>query len=204
MTIDNWRARYGYLNDEADRLRAEVERLREDAARARWCEENKADVVWDWRGNQWRCETAEDMWMDQDRNAAIDYVRTGVPFWQSTAVQAERDAARAGEARAVEALQNLRIPLAQLGDFMYSPVRDASQELLAIVDLVLANTYTQLALDWLAQQRAEAVAAWIEKQVAENLERYGTHYYERTTDDLMREAAAFRAAALRAGEVGND
>ena len=84
-------------------LRAEVERLREDAARARWCEENKADVVWDWRGNQWRCETAEDMWMDQDRNAAIDYVRTGVPFWQSTAVEAERDAARAGEARAVEA-----------------------------------------------------------------------------------------------------
>jgi cation diffusion facilitator CzcD-associated flavoprotein CzcO len=60
------------------------------------------------------------------------------------------------------------------------------------------------ALDWLARQRAEAVAAWIEKQVAENLERYGTHYYERTTDDLMREAAAFRAAALRAGEVDND
>ena len=120
------------------------------------------------------------------------------------AVEAERDTAQAGEARVVEALQNLRIPLAQLGDFMYSPVRDASQELLAIVNSVLANTYTQPALDWLAQQRAEAVAAWIEKQVAENLECYGTHYYERTTDDLMREAAAFRAAALRAGEVGND
>lgn len=96
-------ARLAAVEAQRDAARAEVERLREDAARARWCEENKADVVWDWRGNQWRCETAEDMWMDQDRNAAIDYVRTGVPFWQSTAVEAERGAARAGEARAVEA-----------------------------------------------------------------------------------------------------
>jgi hypothetical protein len=68
-------------------LRAEVERLREDADRARWCEEHKADVVWDWRGKEWRCETAEDMWMDQDRDAAIDYVRKGVPFWRSTAAK---------------------------------------------------------------------------------------------------------------------
>jgi hypothetical protein len=83
VTIDDRRARYDHLNAETDRLRAEVERLREDAARARWCEESKADVVWDWRGNQWRCENGDDMWMDQDRNAAIDYVRRGVPFWQS-------------------------------------------------------------------------------------------------------------------------
>lgn len=91
MTIDYWRARYGDLNAETDRLRAEVARLREDADRARWCEENKADVVWDWRGDQWRCETAEDMWMEQDRDAAIDYVRRGVPFWQSPTAEDQQE-----------------------------------------------------------------------------------------------------------------
>lgn len=118
--------------------------------------------------------------------------------YRLAAVEAERDAARAGEARAVEALQNLRIPLAQLGDFMYSPVRDASQELLAIVNSVLANTYTQPALDWLDQQRAEAVAAWIEKEATKCRQQNG-EYYDRGVDCMLREAAA-----LRAGEVGND
>ena len=114
------------------------------------------------------------------------------------AVEAERDTAQAGEARVVEALQNLRIPLAQLGDFMYSPVRDASQELLAIVNSVLANTFTQPALDWLAQQRRAAVAAWIEKEATKCRQQNG-EYYDRGVDCMLREAAA-----LRAGEVGND
>lgn len=76
MTIDDWRARYGHLNAETDRLRAEVERLREDAARARWCEENKADVSWSdcsrrWRVI-WRTRLFFDIATDPDRNAAID------------------------------------------------------------------------------------------------------------------------------------
>jgi hypothetical protein len=112
----------------------------------------------------------------------------------------KRDAARAGEARAVEAIKGL---LNQLHEFDFEI--DGSVEFFDSVQQCRdATDNTQPALDWLARQRAEAVAAWIEKQVAENLERYGTHYYERTTDDLMREAAAFRAAALRAGEVDND
>lgn len=77
------------LREDLTRLAAaEAER---DAARARWCEENKADVVWDWRGNQWRCENRDDMWMDQDRNAAIDYVRRGLAFWQSPTAEDQQE-----------------------------------------------------------------------------------------------------------------
>ena len=157
MTIDDWRARYGYLNDEVDRLRAEVERLREDADRARWCEEHKADVVWDWRGNQWRCETAEDMWMDQDRNAAIDYVRTGVPFWQSTAVQAERDAAQAGEARAVEALRTVVTAVLPHEEDTWTMEGSALRHVHRVLDQYEPTLDNQpSAPDWGAQQRAEA------------------------------------------------
>lgn len=81
MTIDDWRARYGDLNAETDRLRAEVERLREDAARARWCEENKADVRWSDTSRRWRVlwrkRALFDIATDPDRNAAIDAAMRG-------------------------------------------------------------------------------------------------------------------------------
>ncbi len=81
MTIDDWRARYGYVNDEADRLRAEVERLREDAARNRWCEQMKADVSWSDTSRRWRVVWCTrgffDIATDPDRNAAIDAAMRG-------------------------------------------------------------------------------------------------------------------------------
>ena len=73
MTIDDWRVRYDGLN-------AEVERLREHEARARWCEEMKAQVSWSIMGKAWRV-----LWYSEayelrqtshpDRNAAIDAAR---------------------------------------------------------------------------------------------------------------------------------
>jgi chromosome segregation ATPase len=119
--------------------------------------------------------------------------RIGVLADKLNLAEAERDAARAEAARALEALQSLRIPLARLGDFMYSPVRDASQELLAIVNSVLANTYTQPALDWLAQQRREAAA--------EENDRWADDWWGRKGDCTASDFTA-RAAAIRAGEVG--
>lgn len=80
MTIDDWRARYGHLNAETDRLRAEVERLREHGARARWCEEMRADVTWSQSAQRWRITWySEAYYLGQtshpDRNAAIDAAR---------------------------------------------------------------------------------------------------------------------------------
>ena len=80
MTIDEWRARYGHLNDETDRLRAEVERLREDSARNRWCEEAMADVRYSCACGEWTVEwevshTRFANKISRDRNAAIDAAR---------------------------------------------------------------------------------------------------------------------------------
>ena len=62
------------------RLRAEVERLREHEARARWCEQMEAQVSWSVMGKAWRV-----LWYSEayelrqtshvDRNAAIDAAR---------------------------------------------------------------------------------------------------------------------------------
>jgi hypothetical protein len=106
--------------------------------------------------------------------------------------------AQSGEARAVEALRNLRLPLAQLGDFIYSPVRDASQELLSIVNSVLTDVETNPAVSWLAQQRAEAAA--------EALEHLRTRWltdpnYSVGQQEIWRCAREY-AAALRAGATG--
>ena len=62
------------------RLRAEVERLQEDADRARWCEENEAYVVWLSDVGMWVVSWNHDaLGADQftglDRNAAIDAAR---------------------------------------------------------------------------------------------------------------------------------
>ena len=80
MTIDDWRARYDGLNAETDQLRAEVERLREHEARARWCEETKANVIWLSHFGMWVVTWRHDIFgADQstglDRNAAIDAAR---------------------------------------------------------------------------------------------------------------------------------
>lgn len=81
MTIDDWRARYGHLNAETDRLRAEVKRLQADAERARWCEEIKATVSYNGITQKWTVIADEPMpWRrryfnNPDRNAAIDAAR---------------------------------------------------------------------------------------------------------------------------------
>ncbi len=97
MTIDYWRARYGDLNAETDRLRAQVARLREDAdkwrdlyvqaldeadrlredsARNRWCEEAMADVRYSGACGEWTVEwevsyTRFAHKISRNRNAAI-------------------------------------------------------------------------------------------------------------------------------------
>ena len=81
MTIDDWIARYGHLSAETDRLRAEAEKLREDAARNRWCEEMRADVKFSLISMRWHV-----FWVvggdynannNPDRNAAIDAAMRG-------------------------------------------------------------------------------------------------------------------------------
>ena len=73
MTIDDLRARYDGLN-------AEVERLREDADRARWCQETKAQVSWSIIKKAWLVLWDSDIHgyrqvSHADRNAAIDAAR---------------------------------------------------------------------------------------------------------------------------------
>ena len=74
MTIDDWRVRYDGLN-------AEHDRLREDAARNRWCEEMKATVSYNGITQKWTVIADEPMpWRrryfdNHDRNAAIDAAR---------------------------------------------------------------------------------------------------------------------------------
>jgi hypothetical protein len=65
---------------ERDAAMAEIERLREHEARARWCEERKAQVSWSITDQTWRvlwyseaCELRQTS--HADRNAAIDAAR---------------------------------------------------------------------------------------------------------------------------------
>ena len=127
---------------------------------------------------------------------------------QLEVVEAERDAARAGEARAVEALRTIRgadiHPDADglIEDFTcfychrnsVDGCDDDCPRVIAahVIDLA------QPALAWLAQQRREAAAEWIEKEATESRHRMG-EYYERRVEGMLEEAAA-----LRAGEVPND
>ena len=74
-------------------------------------------------------------------------------------LEAERDAARAGEARAVEAIKGL---LNQLHEFDFEI--DGSVEFFDSVQQCRdATDNTQPALDWLAQQRREAAARELEQ-----------------------------------------
>lgn len=65
---------------ERDAARAEVERLREDAARARWCEEHEADVLFTPFSRVWIVRWIADGFRHSeasDRNAAIDAAMKG-------------------------------------------------------------------------------------------------------------------------------
>jgi glycosyltransferase A (GT-A) superfamily protein (DUF2064 family) len=62
---------------ERDAARAEVERLREDAARNRWCEEMRADVGWSQVDERWVVNVGERRYSHPDRNAAIDAAMKG-------------------------------------------------------------------------------------------------------------------------------
>ena len=130
----------------------------------------------------------------------IDSLRRG---WQAcqarlAAVEAERDAARAGEARAVEALMRCHEGAAR--QLTEPRVHDDDLYALAVIatDCEAVLEAQGPALDWLAQQRREAVASWIEKEATKCRQQDG-EYYERGVDCMLREAAA-----LRAGEVGNE
>ena len=174
---------------------------------------------------------------------------------QLEAVEAERDTARAGEARAVEALRTIR------GEDIYPEADGMIEDATCLYcyrnsadgcdedcpRFIAANVIdsAQPALDWLAQQRAEAVeaerrsntdvirslgpafcdfffggtgeaeylAGLLRQQrreaAAEALEEFaddagGIEELIRCNISDLRFALRARAAALRAGEVGND
>lgn len=125
----------------------------------------------------------------QERDNALRYTELLI---------AERDAAQAGEARAVEALRRCYEGAAR----QLAEPRDHDDDQYALTaiatdcEAVLAARGP--AIDWLAQQRREAVAAWIEKEATKCRQQNG-EYYDRGVDCMLREAAA-----LRAGEVGDD
>lgn len=104
-------------------------------------------------------------------------------------VEAERDAARAGEARAVECLKEID---------EYNGGADSVLEDEYVTHRRMEVMDGASSLAWLARQRREAVAAWIEKEATKCRQQNG-EYYDRGVDCMLREAAA-----LRAGEVGND
>jgi hypothetical protein len=75
-----YQARLPKLVAERDAAMAEIERLREHEARARWCEDMKAQVFWSSTDQTWRVlwySEAYDLRQTShsDRNAAIDAAR---------------------------------------------------------------------------------------------------------------------------------
>lgn len=134
---------------------------------------------------------------------------TTVDHWRG--ILRDLDAARAGEARAVEALKGVaekarwilldqcvkrgHDPRSAIGDWSLNVgdyLRDEIEGMAFMLD-------AQPALAWLAQQRREAAAEELERMCVENEERFGTHFMEMTTDSLRD-----RAAALRAGKGVGD
>ena len=123
---------------------------------------------------------------------------------QLEVVEAERDAARAGEARAVEALRRCHEGAAR----QLAEPRDHDNDQYALTaiatdcEAVLAAQRSALA--WLAQQRREAAAeVWSDiRKVSEDVAAGGG--LRLRIAKLVVDECIERAAALRAGEVGND
>ena len=121
------------------------------------------------------------------------------------AMQAERDAAQAGEARAVGALRTIRgadiYPDADglIEDFTCfychrNSVDGCDEDCPRVIAAEVIDS-AQPTLDWLAQQRREAAA--------EALDRLAGEWWAFNDEYIASELSA-RAAALRAGEVGNE
>ena len=79
-----WQAcetRLAAVEAERDAARAEVERLKGHEDRARWCEENYANVFWQVSGQYWFCEVPQSpkaftqYFREATRSAAIDAAR---------------------------------------------------------------------------------------------------------------------------------
>ena len=113
--------------------------------------------------------------------------------------EADLELARAGEARAVEALRSLRLPLAQLGDFMYDAVRECSQDLLRMVNEALGDIEQNPDLDWLAQREREA-AAEVWEEVGAGFGHWLGLDGKCDKNECFRCKCDDRAASLRAGK----
>ncbi len=102
------------------------------------------------------------------------------------------EAARAGEARAVEAL---KLIAAMASDELKG---ETSKGFLlhfcyGVKEIAECSTLdAQPALDYLDQQRREAVANYIEKEAMDSRSAIG-EYYERSVEGMLEEAAALRA-----------
>ena len=139
-------------------------------------------------------------------------------------MQAERDAARAGEARAVEEARKARAWEARTARLykraikalrymqQYQEEKGAGTALSILVAMEDIDDVLQLAdnelgrhvdesLDWLAQQRAEAVAEELEEFANE---AGGIEEFRACNISDLRSALRARATALRAGEAEND
>lgn len=136
------------------------------------------------------------------------------------AVEAERDAARAGEARAVEVLRAAYDAAEEWHGSVEWEGREHTQAVIDACEAVLVGT--QPALDWLAQQRAEAAEAAEKNAKEENSRGWHNAFAELAAafdcdieiygstlvgEKILRLKAALlavekEAAALRAGEVG--
>jgi hypothetical protein len=132
-------------------------------------------------------------------------------------MQAERDAARAGEARAVEALRKLANEADALRIEEYSIRELVGNTKWSCLRLRIDEARAldaQPALDWLAQQRAEAAAEALEDIAKESGTDGGKAYfasvvYREFPDRLTMRIGVveageliMRAAALRAGAAG--
>lgn len=122
-------------------------------------------------------------------------------------MEAERDAARAGETRAVEAL-DVFARAYQVSMLPFAPGIDeadgAHHGWPSVADLEQANTALtdSSALDWLARQRREAAVEALEK-LATDLGQvpWGSALHD---VDWLRGILRARAAEIRAGEVGDE
>ena len=140
-------------------------------------------------------------------NALLDSVVMVDYFMKRlAAVEAERDAAQAGEARALEAL-DVFARAYRVSMLPFAPGIDEADGAHhwmphgwpSVADFKLANSVLSdsSALSWLAQQRREAAA--------EENDRWANEWWEfPRPDSLTASDFTTRAAALRAGEVGNE